>query len=249
MKRIFIILFALLFGLNSQAQFLINPYAYSGIPLSNGLVGFWKGNGNNDDSFGTNNGTSYNGATFDTGIIGQAFKYDGVNDYTQFATNQWKLVDSMTISIWIKFDNSTTTSQIPLSNFERTSGSNRGGFFLINNSANSLSLEIYNGNTRTNAQTAGLSVSSGVWAHLVWTYNWSTTTVQKFKNGVKGTSLTTLTGKMTFNANPLAALGSHLTTQLGSSNNFGGQIQYFRIYNRVLTDAEVTELYNSGTPY
>lgn len=29
MKRIFIILFALLFGLNSQAQFLINPYAFT----------------------------------------------------------------------------------------------------------------------------------------------------------------------------------------------------------------------------
>jgi hypothetical protein len=33
MKRIFIILFALLFGLNSQAQFLINPYAYASTQL------------------------------------------------------------------------------------------------------------------------------------------------------------------------------------------------------------------------
>ena len=45
------------------------------------LVSWWHAEGNANDSADGNNGTLQNGATFGTGRSGQAFSFDGVDDY------------------------------------------------------------------------------------------------------------------------------------------------------------------------
>ncbi len=46
-----------------------------------GLVSWYRGEGNANDSADGNNGTLQNGATFASGEVGQAFSFDGVDDY------------------------------------------------------------------------------------------------------------------------------------------------------------------------
>src|SRR5205085_6828151 len=47
------------------------------------MVSWWPGDGNANDIQGSNNGTLQNGATFAAGKVGQAFSFDGFDDYMQ----------------------------------------------------------------------------------------------------------------------------------------------------------------------
>lgn len=63
-----------------------------------GLVSWWPGDNSALDIVGTNNGTLMNGATFAAGKVGQAFSFDGVNDYVTVPyTTDLNLQGSITI--------------------------------------------------------------------------------------------------------------------------------------------------------
>src|SRR5438105_9651082 len=47
------------------------------------IVSWWPGDGDANDIQGNNDGTLQNGATFAAGLVGQAFSFDGVNDYVE----------------------------------------------------------------------------------------------------------------------------------------------------------------------
>ena len=45
-----------------------------------GIVAWWPGDGNANDFVENHNGTLWNGATWASGIVGQAFSCDGLDD-------------------------------------------------------------------------------------------------------------------------------------------------------------------------
>jgi hypothetical protein len=47
------------------------------------MVSWWPADGTANDIQGSNNGTLQNGATFAPGMVGQAFSFDGIDDYMQ----------------------------------------------------------------------------------------------------------------------------------------------------------------------
>lgn len=80
-----------------------NAHAQTCTPPSNGLIGHWPGNGNANDIAGSNNGTLINGATFAAGKVGQAFSFDGINDFVQTNNNIGITGNSpRTVCAWIK---------------------------------------------------------------------------------------------------------------------------------------------------
>ena len=56
-------------------------------PPPTDLAGWWPGDGNARDLAGTNHGTLTNGASYAEGFVGQAFKFDGVDDCVDLGTN------------------------------------------------------------------------------------------------------------------------------------------------------------------
>ena len=83
-----------------------DPPATSGdcIPRD-GLVAWWKGDGNALDSVGTNAARLVNGATFGSGLAGQAFTLDGTAAYVEIPDSP--VLDGMaalTIQFWVKFN-------------------------------------------------------------------------------------------------------------------------------------------------
>ena len=52
-------------------------------PTTGGTISWWPGENNGNDIVGTNNGTLMNGAAFAPGKVGQAFNFDGVNDFVR----------------------------------------------------------------------------------------------------------------------------------------------------------------------
>src|SRR5262249_21504510 len=70
-----------------------------------GIVGWWNAEGDANDIVGGNNGSLENGATFGTGMVGQAFQFDGINDFVK-VPNAPSLnpLDEVSVEFWMKGD-------------------------------------------------------------------------------------------------------------------------------------------------
>src|SRR5690348_8680379 len=67
------------------------------------LIHEWQGNGNANDSIGTNNGSLVGDTTFTTGVSGQAFSFDGNGDYVSVPDDPSHYFSgSFTLDAWVK---------------------------------------------------------------------------------------------------------------------------------------------------
>jgi hypothetical protein len=66
-----------------------------------GLVSWWPGDDNADDIQNGNDGTLQNGATFAAGMVGQAFSFDGVDDFVEVADSPSFTPSSLTLDAWV----------------------------------------------------------------------------------------------------------------------------------------------------
>ncbi len=75
------------------------------VTAPSGVVSWWPGDGNTHDIVGPNHGELFGGATFVPGFVGQAFKFDGINDYFQSgATGMPQSNADRTLEMWVKLD-------------------------------------------------------------------------------------------------------------------------------------------------
>jgi hypothetical protein len=73
-------------------------------PAPAGMVSWWKAEGNADDSQDDNHGTLQGGATFAPGKVGQAFSFDGNNQYVLIADPvpaNLQIQNEITLDAWI----------------------------------------------------------------------------------------------------------------------------------------------------
>ena len=66
------------------------------------LVAYWPGDGNADDVVGGNHGRLQGGVTFAPGKVGQAFSFDGVDDF--MSIGQPLSVEAGTVGFWVNRD-------------------------------------------------------------------------------------------------------------------------------------------------
>jgi len=79
------------------------PEPTCGQPVSS-LVSWWSGDGNAMDFQGGNHGTLKNGATFASGLVGQAFSFDGVNDWVWTPGTNIDGLQQLSIEAWVKLN-------------------------------------------------------------------------------------------------------------------------------------------------
>jgi Concanavalin A-like lectin/glucanases superfamily/Bacterial Ig-like domain (group 3) len=198
---------------------------------SNGLAGYWKLNGNGNDSSGQgNDGTLKNGATGavdNYSLQNGSISFDGVDDYVDLDTNTYGLNSGSSFSFWAK----TTDSS---------------NFMNILSGANSLSRISLIGSTGAfyfETDTNGDDVSKLLPANWnngdfhLFTAISNNYNVSLYFDGsylVSGVVLDNLT---------ISVIGSGTT--LGTYP-FNGSIDEVLFYNRILSSAEITNLYTHG---
>lgn len=198
-------------------------------PVTDGLVGWWKMDGDATDSSGYENDGTVNGATLTTGIRGvanTAYSFDGVNDYIEAINTDIALGQTYSLAWW----------QAPV--FVAAERHPIG----LSDSGN----QIYHANTnnRLNWYTAGVSCNSvtddadNVWVHYVLTSD-ATTGRKIYRNGISAATSATP-------SQSLASATLSVGKRLGQTYYWTGKIDDVRIYNKALTQAEITLLYNLG---
>ena len=211
------------------------------VPTS-GLVGWWPFNGNALDISGNANNGTVNGATLTTDRFGntnKAFSFDGIADYIDCGnSSSVNILGDITISAWIYANNFNTDHGIV---------SKSGLYDFITNSDQSIPpLDKLRWTAGGNAPTIFTNAISGnQWLHLVAVYS-SVSGKSVYLNGNLFAS-NTQTGVTPPNTNYRLYLGAHQPFAVDYWS-WNGKLDDIGLWNRALTQQEVTNLYLSTTP-
>jgi hypothetical protein len=236
MKNIIRHPFFLLLGL---AAFARAGLAADCVPPPAGLVAWWRAEGNTLDSVGTSHGTLMNGASFAPGLAGQAFSFDGADDYLNVPDSpNWAFrTNDFTIECWAKF-NQVKSSMLVY----QLNGNSRGGFefdFQVQGGALPSILGF-----AIDPSSFGIarpwSPALNTWYHLA-----VTRTAGTFRLFVDGQQL----GVEQPDARPIATVTGPL--QIGNyeitTYALNGFIDELSIYRQALSPGQISDLYAAGS--
>lgn len=192
-----------------------------------------------------NNGTWSDGSDNDVsgesrnGKLNKAIEFDGSNDQIAFPlSTELQNMQSFTYSVWVKWDGTNGDYQGILD--IRDIGHIHTGF-----NDSSVSLRVYGWSGSDGVWRLG-NTPVGEWRHIVVSYSYLDppgTDPRFYFDGRYiggGSELTTPTGSFEASAQANGTIGR---VNLSGSRFFNGIIDDVRVYNRVLTDTEIKQLY------
>jgi hypothetical protein len=207
---------------------------------TNGIAGWWPFNGNANDESGNNNHGIVNGATLSTDRFGQtnkAYNFNGLTSYIEVPNaSNLQLTNNYSISGWFNanvFFLSSTNDRRLISKVQP--GGWYGGYeIFIGGNTNDIA---HTGNVGGNNFVVGSSgYNINNW--YMFTVTYEGTTQNLYMNGVLVNSQPN-TGSLQTSTLPLlfGKIG-------GNSGYFDGELDDIGIWNRALTQQEITDLYN-----
>ncbi|MBI5100222.1 MAG: laminin G domain-containing protein [Nitrospirae bacterium] len=200
-----------------------------------GMVSWWGGDNNALDMIGTNNGTLVNGATYAAGNVGQAFSFDGTNDYVEMTGSSVGDFGSapFTVDFWMYAASDPTSNAYLIGK----SCPNCGAGWDLRFDNSTISVVGVNGwsvNFWSNP-----SVTVGAWHHIAL--------------AATGSSITLYIDGAVSASNPRSAISSTVSPfRIGDNPDYGGSafnglVDEVEIFDRALSLAEIQAIYNAGT--
>lgn len=169
--------------------------------------------------------------------------FDGVNEYvTMGDVHNFDIATAFSISLWVKPNNIASNRIL----FSKAGPSpNVIGYMLRQNEiTGKLFMQLRPSGTKR-SHTYDKSLTAGIWQHVVFTYAGGSNRsgAEVYLNASKATTppAGTLSGSM-------VASQDFLLGQRTSNFYYSGNMDEVSIWDKELTQAEVTEIYNSGAP-
>jgi len=195
-----------------------------------------------NDALGINNGTAQGGLTYGPGKIGTAFQFNGTNAYVSLpnTSGQFNFTGDFSVSMWFRSSN-LSTSRYAIGNYK--GGGSYGYGWVLYYTAGGFAFDVRNNNS-INQVTKLLPLLTNTWYHVVAVRKMGQ--IHKlYVNGVDQ-SATQTDG----NVNNIAGYLTNQPMDLGGLSNANApalcDLDGINIWNKVLTQTEITELYNSG---
>ena len=225
----------------------VNTLDYSAYPAGGsalsipGIVSWYKGEGTADDAVGANNGTLVNGATFAPGMVGQAFSFDGIDDYVDLGNAaSLDIPGSLTIEAWVNY--TTLDSYKYLVADFTGGGTSQGSIGILDNSHFFWYQSMTDGSS---IQVEGaMPLVAGQWYHVAAVRDDVAKTITLYVNGVEdgrasyaGTAVALQQTKVVGTSQPVGFPGDF----------FHGRIDEPSIYSRPLTAAEIKSISDAGS--
>jgi hypothetical protein len=245
MKKLSLLLSAFLIGSLLQAQ---NLPSY--LP-ANGLVGWWPFNGNaNDESGGGHNGI-INGATLTSDRFSNAnsaYSFNGSSSYIfcgNFSNLSTSTLSGLSISYWF---NSSSSEGVNSDCYDLRSTNNNSYQTLLNNpSPNNVSLVRFLMPSGGCNKSSNTNYNLNQWNHIVEVNDFTTNTFRLFFNGIEINMTNNLAcSQIPALINPRFNIGSRFNyIENSRCCYFSGKLDDFGLYNRALTQQEITNLYSA----
>jgi len=237
-----------------RAAAVVNPAQASSLWTS--AYGVWNADNTANDAVSTNNGTLTNGCTFVDGKIGQAFTFDGVNDYVALPNNIMKFsnTDNWSVSFWI-YQTAGASSGV-IGNWDYSGGQGTGWGIRTGGTTggdpSKFTISLFTnwvngtGNLLNPLSTLG-TTSINTWNHFVITRN-SSAQEKIYQNGTLVASQTNSSTKLTYPATSYSCIGAErYQSNIINYAKAGSKIDAMSVWNKELSATEITELYNAGT--
>jgi hypothetical protein len=221
-----------------------------------GHVACWRGEGDGADSVGGHHGTLLGSPAFGSGVVGQAFAFDGIDDALRVpdapalnpttgitlaawlnTPEEFRLQRAIFVKPWVQ------VSQPPYYQYALayTNLASHPDFPGGLPQALTLYLSV-DGSSQYEHLTLLDSGIQGRWAHVAATYDGASMRI--YVDGVLRASRA-LTGAINVFATPLA-IGDYGPTGNFPGQNFKGGMDELELFGRALSDAEVEELHEAG---
>ncbi|MBK8465326.1 MAG: fibronectin type III domain-containing protein [Chloracidobacterium sp.] len=207
------------------------------VSMPSRLISFWRGEGNANDHFGRSHGTPMNGASISAGKVGQAFSFDGIDDFVNVPDASTLNPNRLTIEAWVNLSSYKSGGSIIVAKDDNTNGL-RDYLFQVVGDELRFTLFFTDG-TRVTAVGQGLALNT--WHHVAGTYDGSTAKIY-----IDGSLVGSAAGVGNpNNTSTPFRIGS--TNQTGQPRFFAGKIDDLSFYDRALSAAEILSLYNAGS--
>ena len=206
-----------------------------------GNVALYSGEGNADDSAGTNNGTSL-GLVYAAGKVGQCFSFNGSTSRRLFVPDNpnFKLTNSFTLEGWLKIAGDGGVV------FFR--GDDRVGLDPITVSMGSSGFINFAITSESQNAVITAPITYNLWKHIAVSLEGSTGDMKFYVDGVLMAQTNTAVrpiGDLSPSSNPGFAIGN----TSGTSYNFpfNGLIDEVGVYSRALDQGEIQSIYNTSS--
>ena len=209
--------------------------------LQNGLVGYWPFCGNANDDSGNGNNGLVNGATLTTDRFGNANSaYNFVkanNNYIQMNNTVGNFGTSdFSISAWY-----SSTDNISSHIINKRFSQSWGNYWELTKFM--FGINDTNNNSNYNFIINNQSQSINTWYNIIVTRNG--TSIKYYINGLLYQTITTTVINNISNTSNLV-IGAVITPLSGVLQSHDGKIDDIGIWNRALTQQEITQLYNQN---
>jgi hypothetical protein len=211
-------------------------------PAPSGLVGWWKAEGNaNDSSGGNQTGGLVGGATYDpAGEVGQTFKFDGLSGYVEVPhASALNLTDRLTIEFWVKRLQLTGAFEYLVEKGGAWNGGNQNFSVQIHGPDNDVCFT-YNGGYRM----AGV-INDLAWHHVAVVAINTQANPTIYIDGLQQTISQSSGGSINLFGSTLPL---HIGAQKDTSWNFYSktEIDEMSLYNSALSASDIQAIYNAG---
>lgn len=219
--------------------------------LLDSIIAYWKFDANANDSVGSLNGT-VSGATLAAGVISNGYSFANttdritVTDSSLLTFGNGTTDSPFSVSLWVK---PTNFSALKYLFAKRASGTPTEYQAFISATTGQVNLSLLNsGATASIAIRSGLTLTSGAWNHVVFTYsgNSNYSGLKVYINGILSTGDTDAGGGSYSAMSNTATDFTFATFATATSNTLVGMLDEIGIWGKVLSQTDVTRLYNSG---
>jgi hypothetical protein len=216
MKNTILFIAVMLLALNTSCK--KEPAEENAYP-TDGLISYFNFDDNLKDQLGnTPDGTNNGGALFTDGKAGKAITFNGSNQYLEFARNTYRNGNNISVSLWLKRTGTAGLYFVMCDDFGVWATESTAGLAI----------------SLPNTNSARGNITKDVWTHLVGTYDG--TNIKAYINGVLV--------ETTNHPGDIAPWVGNLKIGKFDTEFWSGSVDDLFIYNKVLSQSEVDQLYN-----
>ena len=216
-------------GMTGSYTLILTEEGSAGLTGSDGATGIvsrWPGEGNAQDIVDGNNGTLEGGTTFAPGEVGQAFSFDGTDDFVEIHIDVSEA--NYTLELWFQ----TSSPDVGVFEIHDFSGGHDRHIYLA---SGNICTRVWSDEVIC---TSGTNYADGRWHHVAHVFGGDVGGQNIFVDGQQEASGSKANSDFNWQT------GANIGFSRDSANGyFNGLIDEVAVYNRALTAAEINAIY------